>query len=387
MYASLLIPLVAAFTAVLVKQWLNRYMLAVGESMVERCGNRQRKCDGFESQQFRLVVEALPVMLQASPILLAAGISQHMWSINTSIASVPIALSTLALVAYGWFVILGGISPVSPYQTPLSVYLHHLRSGIGPVVAHTKRELSRAYRGTQQGHHRQPPPTPLDDILVRQPEPWLRPGDLTALRGANADDARCASWILWNFTSPEVFDTVIQFVPMVLWFKHKLDVEPPYDLIVSTLQACFDSTGELYPWLRDRAYYSMQSVLWIHICAACISAEFVLKYPLPNLHCSTKSLDTDLAHLLEICASQNTDEILTQMYRVVPGFTHAHSQWTSNALLHLSWARRHVQGVFRSVVGDWSVIPLDAALNHLLTWCISFDWPVDEEVLRIQDKS
>ena len=43
MYASLLISLLAAFVAMLGKQWLNRYLRHSGGFMIERCGDRQRK--------------------------------------------------------------------------------------------------------------------------------------------------------------------------------------------------------------------------------------------------------------------------------------------------------------------------------------------------------
>ena len=48
MYANLLISLLAAFVAMLGKQWLNRYLRNSGGLVIERCGDRQRKCDGLE---------------------------------------------------------------------------------------------------------------------------------------------------------------------------------------------------------------------------------------------------------------------------------------------------------------------------------------------------
>ena len=43
MNASLLVSLLAAFVAMFGKQWLNRYLRNPGGSMIERCGDRQRK--------------------------------------------------------------------------------------------------------------------------------------------------------------------------------------------------------------------------------------------------------------------------------------------------------------------------------------------------------
>ena len=62
--------LLAAFVAMLGKQWLNRYLRRAGGSMIERCGDRQRKCDGLQIWLFRLFIESLPVMLQIALLLL-----------------------------------------------------------------------------------------------------------------------------------------------------------------------------------------------------------------------------------------------------------------------------------------------------------------------------
>ena len=64
MYASLLVSLLAAFVAMLGKQWLNRYLRNSGGSMIERCGDRQRKRDGLEKWPLHYFVESLPLMLQ-----------------------------------------------------------------------------------------------------------------------------------------------------------------------------------------------------------------------------------------------------------------------------------------------------------------------------------
>lgn len=63
LYASPLMSLLAAFVAMLGKQWLNRYLRRAGGSMVERCGDRQRKFDGLQKWPFRFFIESLPIML------------------------------------------------------------------------------------------------------------------------------------------------------------------------------------------------------------------------------------------------------------------------------------------------------------------------------------
>ena len=239
-----------------------------------------------------------------------------------------------------------------------------------------------------------PPPSTIQDISPNSTitSPWLAPTALDELQKTNVSDVSCVSWILWSITDQEALDAAIQFAGTVQWFEDKLATTTPYDQILSTLEACFNSTGELYPGSRDRAYYSARAVLWIHTRAMCVSETFALNFPLPTIPYDPKCLDRDLGHLLGVCTSQNTREILAQMYHITPGFTPVYSQWTSNALLHLAWAKRGVPGMFDSIAGDhsrgdWSTVPSSAVLNRLLTWCIFLDWPVDKLVLRIQDKS
>ena len=56
MYPNLPISLLAAFIAMLGKQWLNRYLRNSGGSVIERCGDRQRKFDELEKWPFHSFV-------------------------------------------------------------------------------------------------------------------------------------------------------------------------------------------------------------------------------------------------------------------------------------------------------------------------------------------
>ena len=128
LYASLLISLLAAFIAVLGKQWLSRYLRHAGGSMAERCGDRQRKIDGLGKWSFRLFMESLPVMLQiALLLLLACGLSRYAWSVNTSVARVVISFTALGVLFYIGIVAAGTSSYECPFQTPASEGLRNLR--------------------------------------------------------------------------------------------------------------------------------------------------------------------------------------------------------------------------------------------------------------------
>ena len=440
MYASLLISLLAAFIAMLGKQWLNRYLRHSGGSMIERCGDRQRKCDGLKKWPFHFFVEGLPVMLQVALLLLACALCKHMASVNNLVAGVLIALTVLGVAFYIGVVIAGTSSYDCPFQTPGSTGLCRLWTKIGPYItlavlpiivalcslgnivqcriSHIMTHLSHintwhhfcnlveriqlqilrvALRLPRIGltihlhpHHLPLPITQQDAHLptTQETAPWLAPEGLATVRMTSVDDVRCVSWILWNITDPEALDAAVRLAGTIRWFEDGIDVETPYGLIVSIFHTCFGSNGELYPGLRDRAYYSGRAILWIHTLSMCKSQEFASKFPLPTTRYSAPAPDQDLIHLLDINTTSFTDSRFNYLLSIDPGHTPSHLQWISNVLLHLSWATQttldfkliHISRVE-------TAIPLDVMSNRLLTWCTFLGFPVNEEALKIQHKS
>ena len=81
------------------------------------------------------------------------------------------------------------------------------------------------------------------------------PRDLSIIRRTNADDVGCVSWILRNIADPEALADIIR------WFDDGINVDPPYDLIISTFEACFDPTRRVYPGSRDSAYYAGLAIM------------------------------------------------------------------------------------------------------------------------------
>ena len=440
--------------------------------MIERCGDRQRKCDGLNKWPLHLFVESLPVMLQIALLLLACGLCQHMWSINTTVASVLITLTALGVLFYLGIVVAGTSSYKCPFQTPASLALRRLWKKIGPHVTALLLPVATASLylwkhlpwslGLSTLHHIWeaiqcltlhvalwfPPIKPPHnshnlDLPITQPSPqepvawlaplhhlweviqcrifraalhlpqitpqttiqegsatppqfisWSTPEYSTTLQKTNANDVRCVSWILWNITDPEALDATVRLAGTVRWFEDGLDMEPPYDTIISSLRTCIDSTGKVYPGSRDRAYSSAQAILWIHIHAVCVSEEFTLRFPLPVIDCDTTLLDPDLKDLLQLyTVKREIPDILAWVYATgPPEFTPAYSQWASNTLLQLSWAKQTTPGTFDNI-GTWSsliiraTIPVNTLLNRLLVSCIFLGQPVDKEALKIQDKT
>ena len=448
MYASLLISLLAAFIAMLGKQWLNRYLRNSGGSVIERCGDRQRKYDGLKQWRLHFLIESLPVMLQVALSLLACGLYLHMQSINTLVAHTLIGLTgsgALFYLAIG----IAGTSYACPFQTPLSIFLRGSWGGVRSSWVWLSTFLRRLPQPTtiplggiqvQEPRIQTPlsttlrdpwkivrhglrlvlspvlvcwdlrpwpfPPRPSqqttpslnDDILpdgieARTPEPWLKPGDLDAIRTANANDAGCVSWIINHITDPEALEAAIRLAGTIQWFDDGINAEVPYGSIVSTFEACFDLSGKLYPGSRDMARYSGRVIVSIRGLARCKFGESEHEYPFP----STKhepGPDPDLRHLLYVDQVDLPDKDRVAWLLVIdPEHTPSHMQWASELLLGLSWATRltlDYEAALDLIPIKHKakvVIPLNAILNRLLVWCIFLGSPPAEEVLKVRNKS
>jgi len=386
----------------LAKQWVNRYLRNSGGSMIERCGDRQRKCDGLEKWPLHFVIESLPVMLQISLLLLACGLCRNMWSINSSVARTIVSLTGLGVIFYIVIVIAGMSSYACPFQTPVSVVLRgpwkRVQRGIISSIVHFKRTLSRIrgmWKRRVRSLHRQSLPTiPLGEVRVQWFGPWFEPGGFAIVRRKNTDDVRCVSWILGNITDPEALDAALPLAGEIRWLDDGVNVSPPYDLIVSTFESCFDSTRTLYPGSRDRAYHSGRALIWINALARYRSEGYGWRYPLPSARYTTPTPDPDLEHLLGTCSEDlNAGRHIEWLLRTDPGHTHPHSQWISNLLLHRARASDpetdHVYILSRLSIGHETktTIPLDVGLNRILAWCTFLGLPIEEEALKVPDKS
>ncbi|KAG2132716.1 uncharacterized protein EDB93DRAFT_1093671 [Suillus bovinus] len=128
-YASLTMSLLAAFGAVLGKQWLgyyktNRYGRG---SQEERAKHRQEKFEGLVTWYFDAVVQSFPVLLQISLLLFGIALGSNLWYEQPSIAWVIIAATAFGFLFYSLTVMACLISPPCPFQTPISRILCILR--------------------------------------------------------------------------------------------------------------------------------------------------------------------------------------------------------------------------------------------------------------------
>ncbi|KAG2062364.1 hypothetical protein BDR06DRAFT_868219, partial [Suillus hirtellus] len=111
-YVALSLNLLAAFGAVLGKQWLSHYKLnARGE-------DRQEKLDGLEAWHFHDVLLSFLMLLQISFFLFGIALSAFVWDRQGTTALAIIVLMAFCLCFYIFIVFASLKSPQCPFQTP-----------------------------------------------------------------------------------------------------------------------------------------------------------------------------------------------------------------------------------------------------------------------------
>ena len=246
------------------------------------------------------------------------------------------------------------------------------RSGRTVVLPVTTEDTRHQPRGRQNG-------TGLR-ITVR---------NLETLRKRNADNARCVCWILRNITDPEAIDSAIHLAGVIRWFDGNADVDPPFDFIVSTFEACFDSTKMLDPGMRDRAYFSARSILQINAGARLRSQGHTSNYPIPALpSCLFKHTDPDLHNILHALECNSNHQRPTLEFPRVGTNAHIHSLWMSNLFVDLT--RVGLNPILESYQSYLSAAFSDyqaTIANVLLVWYLLLGGKVEEETFWAIDKS
>ncbi|KAG2156678.1 uncharacterized protein EDB93DRAFT_926754 [Suillus bovinus] len=208
-YVALSFSLLAAFGAVLGKQWLSHYKSNnIHGSLEDRGKHRQRKLDGMEAWYFDAVLQSFPVLLQISLLLFGIAISAFVWSQQGKLAIAVIVSMALGMFFY-WFIIVASLkSRQCPFQTPVSTVIRVLYERVSTYVKDWRGELSSS-------------PDPRDEILSEVPS---------------------MKWIFESSTDPEVISSVAWMVPSVKWtpeLQPELHMRTICLRLLSTFKACF----------------------------------------------------------------------------------------------------------------------------------------------------
>ena len=235
LYTSLSISLLAAFLAMLGKQWLNRYARRHGGSAAERCGDRQRKLNGLQRWPFRTVIESLPVLLQISLLLLGAALSRLLWDVDRMVASIVAGFTAYGISFYVCIVIAGTLSYECPFQTPPSLILRSL--GV--------------------------------DVLVNKLISIFFPNPVRV-----NSDADCVFWILDMITDPEVTTAALRYLTSIRWHYNPPETVP-LQQVARIYMKCFDSGYRILAESKDMAYAAGWGLIQLCVHRLCSNMDSV----------------------------------------------------------------------------------------------------------------
>ena len=289
LYSSLSASILAAFIAMLGKQWLNRYASVDRGSAVDRGRQRKLKMDGMITWKFGLVMECLPLMLKASLVLHSYAFSDYLFFINKVIAGVVIGFTAIGLLFYFLIAFAATISYNCPFQTPPSLILRSLihaehfkrcRMWFTRIFSQMKKRWLRPVYGGSDA----PPGSDtvnetgfadyieLPIITQHQPLPLF---DEAVGWDVYVLDSDCIALMFSMPMEIDVTMAILRFIPEIAW--HAGIQATPLEMVYETFLECFDrSSGRpiLKPALRDMAYLSAKALLHIGIQRKCAGNEF-----------------------------------------------------------------------------------------------------------------
>ena len=303
-YMSLSTSLIAAFGAVLCKQWLGYYKTSrFGRgSLAERCQRRQQKLDSLETWKLKGIIAALPIFLQLSLLFFGIALSANIWTQQHTVASVIIGTTGLGAVFYTFTVVASLSSPHCPFQTPLSTVLKRfsrdawnvlkaIRPVMSNVLAQCRRYVSlmasreswkgflsrlrRSWRGAFRSCQRivvrsasgllpypseSHPSGDPESVIVLETSTASRELDFRILDTSPKHiGVRLIQWILETSTDNDMTTTAVMMVPEVEW-PNQYDVTDVLDRLRSQLYACFDPSRQLLPLAETRAAGCLKAI-------------------------------------------------------------------------------------------------------------------------------
>jgi len=259
-YASLSFSLLAAFGAVLGKQWLRFYKLErLGRGSPEERGkNRQQKLQALEAWHFDAVLQMFPVLLQISLLLFGISLSSYVWTQERTMTAVIIATTVLGCLFYAITLFASFLSPSFPFQTRASFILRTASAFTWAASVFMKKkdtdlhERSMRFRSFINSIK-----ASISKLIQRLFNPSTPPTD-PATESA-------IQWVLATSTEPDKVTAVAEFIPNITWSKDS-DIASHCQRLRDTFMGCFENDGVLRPSAEVRAMACAQALN--HLCLA-----------------------------------------------------------------------------------------------------------------------
>ena len=362
LYSSLAVSLLAAFVAMLGKQWLSRYSADIRGSLIDRSRDRQRKLNGISTWRFNVVMEILPMMLQGALLLLGYALYSYLSTIDSLVAWVITAFTASGVLFYVLIVIAAIMSYDCPFQTPLPIFIHFVARPDDGHRKYLKRSWGLVRRIFSRKKKQRTPglgePHPLDaqgELVGNKSGDYIELAmfgqyeNSLLLFEKEADwegyvlDSNCISWMTEKSVDEDSALDTMKFIPEVVW--HSGIRIAPLERLYDTVVECFDySSGRpvVISRLTKKAYLSSKALLHIAVQRRCLGLDHESDKAVfdsisrrhQNMgskhHKGDSDLESTLCIIDRVFKTDGFEEIPWKEF----SFSHTHHTWMGRILLY-----------------------------------------------------
>jgi hypothetical protein len=287
LYSSLAASLMAAFGAMLGKQWINKYSRVDNHgSLMERSRDRQRKFDGMMRWHFDWIMECLPLILQAALLLLGLALSLYLLTIFTRVGVVMIFFTSFGVIFYVTIIICGTLWYDCPFQTPASIFiralleydnkhsqyisaiyngLHFLAENCSSMITQAGSQFRRlgcadmetAVPEDELEGHTEMQKDPIQLFTEEKDTNW----------NSHITDVHCIRWMQETSTDTDgVAIATTRFIPEVEWHSG-IVATPQFDKLWNDFVSCYDParlSDRMIAETRDKAYVISKALVHLY---------------------------------------------------------------------------------------------------------------------------
>ena len=280
LFSSLASALLAAFLAMLGKQWLNLY---VEGSLIDRSRHRELRMRGMITWRFKLVMECLPLVMQFSLLLLGYALARYVWDLSRTVSAVIAAFTVFGVLFYLFIVFAATIWKTCPFQTPASLVLRHITA---PARKHRHRlrevgdRLSGVirFRKLNESFVMATLKRSIDEELAPEPQslhdPLMEASAVVSLEedeSTHASDTNCISTMFRFVSGSDAIVAVMGFILEVNWTSDVRRV--PLLEVCHCLRRSFEllkgGGAVVRPGMRGEAYASARALLHLRVQRLC----------------------------------------------------------------------------------------------------------------------
>ena len=356
MFASLASALLSAFLAMLGKQWLN---LHVDGSLIDRSRHRELRMRGMITWRFRIIMECLPLVMQLSLFLLGYALAQYLWGLSRTVSAVIAAFTTFGVLFYLFIVFAASLWKTCPFQTPVSIVLHH---AISVVKKHQHRHLQQVrdqlsaiarFRKLNESWFTVTLARSIDEELASAPQtpsgpltPAATMVDVEGEESTQTSDTSCISTMFQFACAPDAIIALTGFIPEVNWTSNvrRVPLLEVYDCLHRSFEFLKDGRVLVRPGMRAQAYGSAKALLHLRVQRLCSDATddaHIVAPKIGSLLGYRSGKDHELESTLQVLDTvfNEEKEIRWQEFAL----SDAHYCWLSHVLRCRAWVTLRTQ--------------------------------------------